>query len=152
MSARRRRVPLKPHVKALVILAALLLFVQLAPCVLASAWVCTVGTLAAAKREGMYATPAEAMQARVRRSWIGVERVEIVRVGPNAFDGSKPHVWFVTAKVWADRRGDGKPIGYRGYDLAGSFFVQVKDGWVDVAEGRFPELLGTLMRFFDYWG
>ena len=144
---------LKTHVKALVILAAVpLLFVQLAPCVLASAWVYTVGTLAAAKREGVYATPAEAMQARVRRSWIDVEEVEIVRAGPNAFDGSKRHVWFVTAKVWADRRGDGKPIGYRGYDLAGSFFVQVKDGWVHVSEGSLPVLLGTLMQLFDYWG
>ena len=144
---------MKTHVKALVILGALaLLFVQLAPCVVASAWVYTVGTLAAAKREGVYATPAEAMQARVRRSWIGVERVEVVRAGPNAFDGSNPHVWFVTAKVWAARRGDGKPIGQKGYDLAGSFYVQVKDGWVHVSEGRIPELLGACMKFFDYWG
>ena len=46
---------MKPPVKALMILAALpLVFVQLAPCVLASAWVYTVGTLAAAKREGFF--------------------------------------------------------------------------------------------------
>ncbi len=144
---------MKTYVKALVILAAFpLMLVQLAPYVVASAWVYTVGTLAAAEREGVYATPAEAMQARVRKSWIGVERVEIVRAGPNAFDGSNPHVWFVTAKVWAAKRGDGKPIGQRGYDLAGSFYVQVKDGWVHISEGNLPELLGVFMQFFDYWG
>jgi hypothetical protein len=81
-----------------------------------------------------------------------VERVEIEYAGPNAFDGSNPHVWFVTAKVWAASRGDGKPMGPRGYGAAGSFFLRQQDGWVHVSEGSFPEFVGLLMRLFNYWG
>jgi len=108
-------------------------------------------TLKAARREGVYATPEEGMRA-LTRSWIGIERVEIDRAGPNAHDGGLPHVWFVTAKVWAARRGDGQPVSARGYDLPGSFFLHVRYGWVHMPEGRFPQLVGWLMDLYGYQG
>ena len=58
---------MEKHRKVLVILVAIpLVLIQFAPYAVASAWVYMVGTLEAAKREGVYATPVDAMQARVR--------------------------------------------------------------------------------------
>jgi hypothetical protein len=142
---RRRRVVL---VLAVIPLA----IVQFAPILVATGWLHMVGTLAAARREGVYATPEDGMRALVMKTWIGVDRVEIERAGPNSFDGDHPDVWFVTARVWAARRGDFTPVGSRGYDSAGSFFLRVRDGWVHVPEGHFPELVGSLMRLFHHSG
>jgi hypothetical protein len=126
--------------------------VQFTPILVVTAWLHMVGTLAAARREGVYATPEDGMHVLVTKTWIGVDRVEIEYAGPNSFDGTHPDVWFVTAKVWAARRGDLTPVGSRGYDSAGSFFLRVHDGWVHVPEGRFPDLVGTLMHLFRYSG
>jgi hypothetical protein len=130
----------------------ILAIVQFAPVITAVAWLHMFVTLEAAKREGVYTTPEDGMRVLVEKSWIGVERVEIEYAGANAHDGSNPHVWFVTARVWAARRGDWKPVSRQGYDLAGSFFLRVQDGWVHVAEGHFPALVGSCMRLFGYWG
>jgi hypothetical protein len=139
--------------KVLLVLAVLpLAIVQYAPILLAVGWLHMLSTLAAARHEGVYATPEDGMRACVTKSWIDMERVEIEYAGPNSFDGSNPHVWFVTARVWAARRADWKPVGPGGYDYAGSFFLHVRDGWVHVPEGHLPELVGTLMRFFHYSG
>lgn len=144
---------MKRRKKFLLIFGVLILaIVQFTPVITAVAWLHMFLTLETAKREGVYATPEDGMRARVEKSWIGVERVEIDYAGPNAHDGSNPHVWFVTAKVWAARRGDGKPVSRQGYDLAGSFFLRVQDGWVHVAEGQLPALVGSCMRLFGYWG
>jgi hypothetical protein len=115
---------------------------------LVTTWLHTTINLEIAKKEGVYATPEDGMRILVTGSWVGVERVEIVYAGTNSFDGSNPHVQFVVAKVWAARRSDGKPVSWRGYDSAGSFFLRVEDGWVHVSEGRFPELIGFGMRLF----
>jgi hypothetical protein len=142
----------KPR-KALLVLAMVpLAIVQFAPILVAMGWFHMLSTLAAARHEGVYATPEDGMRALVTKSWIDVDRVEIEYAGSNAFDGSNPHVWFVTARVWATRRADWKPVSPRGYDSAGSFFLHVQDGWVHVPEGHLPELVGSLMRFFHYSG
>ncbi len=125
-----------------------LMVVQLVLVLLATTWLYTTINLEIAKIEGVYATPEDGMRVRVMRSWIDVERVEIVYAGTNSFDGSNPDVWFVTARVWAARRGDGKAISGRGYDSAGSFFLRTQDGWVHVSEGKFPQFIGYGMRFF----
>ncbi len=139
--------------KGLLIAGALVLAViQFAPILVGALWFHMLLTVEHAKREGVFATPQEGMHARVERSWIGVERVKIESAGPNNLDGSEPHVWFVTAKVWAAKRGDWKPVSGRGYDVAGSFFLRVQDGWVHVPEGQFPELVGLCMRLFGYSG
>ncbi len=135
--------------KLILVPAALILL----PAILvAAAWLNTVVVLELAKLEGIYSTPEDGMRVRVTESWVDIEKVEIVRSGPNAFDGSYPHVWFVGANVWADRRADGKPVSPRGYGSAGSFFLHVQDGWVHVPEGRFPDVIGFFMELFDYWG
>jgi hypothetical protein len=130
--------------------ALLLLGLLFIPILAAGSWLYMVSILAAARREGVYPTAEEAMLARIERAWIDVERVEIERAGPNAWDGSQPHVWFVTARVVAASRADGKPVGSGRHDLAGSFFLHVRDGWVHVPEGLFPELVGSLMDFYGY--
>jgi len=128
-----------------------LAFIQLAGILTAMLWAYTTLNLGVAKREGVYANPEAGMRVRVSEGWVGIERVEITYAGPNSFDGSDPHVWFVTAQVWATRRADWKPIHQRGYDSAGSFFLRVREGWVHVPEGRFPELIGLGMRLFGPW-
>ena len=140
------------HKFGLLGLALLLLVLQFIPIVAAGSWAYMALTLKAARREGVYAAPEDGIRARVEKSWIDVQRVEIDYAGPNARDGSQPHVWFVTAKVWAARRGDGQPVSARGYDLAGSFFLRLQDGWVHVPEGRLPQLVGRLMTLYGYEG
>jgi len=120
------------------------------PILVVGGWLYMASTLALARREGVYATPEDGMLARIERGWLDVERVEIERAGPNARDGSQPHVWFVVARVWAARRGDRTPVGGPGYDLPGSFFVHTRDGWVHVSEGRLPVLVGWLMDRYGY--
>jgi hypothetical protein len=122
--------------------------VQLAAMLAVALWFHTALNLEVAKQKGIYVSPEEGMRTLVSRSWIDVERVEITYAGPNSFDGSHPHVWFVVARVWAARRADGKPVAQRGYDSAGSFFLRVQEGWVHVPEGRFPELIGLGIRLF----
>jgi hypothetical protein len=131
--------------------AFLLLVLQFVPILAAGSWAYMALTLKAARREGVYATPEEGMRT-LTKSWMDIERVEIDRAGRNAHDGSLPHVWFATAKVWAARRGDGQPVSARGYDLPGSFFLHVSDGWVHMAEGQLPQLVGWLMTLYGYQG
>ena len=123
--------------------------VLLVPLCLGVTWGYTTARLEIARWEGVYPTAEAAMLAHVGKSWRGIERVEIEYAGPNSHDGSNPHVWFVMAKVWAARRADWQPVGGRGYDSAGSFFLHVKEGWVHVGEGSFPEYVGWAMKLFD---
>ncbi len=126
-----------------------LVLVRLALIFLAATWFYTNGQLRiAGMRDGVYETPEEGMRALAEESWIDVEKIEIEYAGPNAFDGSNPHVGFVVAKVWAAGRADGKPVGSHGYGSAGSFFLHTKDGWVHVPEGAFPEFVGFGMKLF----
>ena len=144
---------MKPVHKLLLLAGALaLLGLLFIPVLVAGGWLYMSSTLALARREGVYPTPEDGMLARIPRSWIDVERVEIERAGPNARDGSQPHVWFVVARVWATRRSDWTPVGGPGYDLPGSFFLRVSDGWVHVPEGRLPVLVGWLMDRYGYEG
>ena len=132
--------------------AFLLLVLQFVPILAADSWIYMALSLQAARRDGVYATPEDGMRARIEESWIDVQKVQIDWAGPNAHDGSQPHVWFVTARVWAARRGDGQPVSARGYDLPGSFFLHVQDGWVHVPEGQLPQLVGWLMALYGYEG
>jgi hypothetical protein len=132
--------------------AFLLLVLQFVPLLAAGSWLYMTLTVQAARREGIYATPEEGMRSRIERSWRDVQRITIDHAGPNAHDGSQPHVWFVTAKVWAASRGDGRPVSTRGCDLPGSFLLHVRDGWVHLREGQLPQLVGWLMTLYRYQG
>jgi hypothetical protein len=39
-----------------------------------------------------------------------------------------------------------------GYDLPGSFFLHVRDGWVHLGEGQLPQFVGWLMTFYGFQG
>jgi hypothetical protein len=110
-------------------------------------WVYAASQLALAKNDGIYPTVEEAVIAINSKGWGGAKviRIEDVHTGPNHFDGSQPHVWFGGATVHYDRIPQG---GRRDWDLAGSFYIHVRDGWVFVPEGAFPEFVGWVMELY----
>jgi hypothetical protein len=112
----------------------------------------TIAQVEKAKRDGVFTTPTDGMVALIQQNYRNVHKVEIENAGTNSHDGSNPHVWFVAAKVWADARGDGKSIAPGSYDYPGSYFLQVDNGWVHVAEGALPELVGSGMDRFELYG
>lgn len=111
-----------------------------------------IGRIESAKREGVYASPQEGMRAGIVSLYRDIQRIEIDHAGTNSTDGRLPHVWFVTARVYAAARGDGKPIPAGEYDLPGSYFLRVDDGWVHVPEGAFPVVIGRAMQRFGLYG
>jgi len=114
----------------------------------------TTAQLTLARSEGVYPSAEEGMRGLVARGYRNVEQAEIRYAGPNSFDGSQPHVWFVVAEVSAEARSDGSPAGngIRTTEYPGSFFLQTRDGWVHVQEGAFPEFVGFWMRVFGLAG
>ena len=133
----------------LALLVGPLILIQILVMFFAALWSYTSLQLALARaRDGAFNTPEQAMRALVEKSWVNVEEIEIVYAGPNSKQGKSPHVWFVTAKVWAERRPDWKPMPSEGYGGPGSFFLHTKGGWVHVPEGAFPELVGLGMKLF----
>jgi len=114
-------------------------------------WIYTISQIALAKNEGIYPTAEEAVIAINSQAWGGAEvvRLEDVRASPNRRDGSQPHVWFGGATVILDR----VPQGWdRTQFSAGSYFLHVKEGWVHVSEGAFPEFMGWVMEFYGLEG
>jgi hypothetical protein len=132
----------------LLVLAALAYAILIPAC----AYGYTLYQLGLGRQEGVYPSPEEGMRARLEDAYIGIQRIEIDHAGPNAFDGSNPHIWFVTARVWADQRSDGHALHPNGYDYPGSFFLKVHDGWIHRPEGSFPELIGYFMKVFHLEG
>lgn len=112
----------------------------------------SLAQLGGARQKGMYPNAVAGMQALIAQGYRGVQKVEIEYSGPNSFSGRQPHVWFVVAKVWADSRADGRPIHEQGYDLPGSFFLRVNEGWVHLPEDAFPMVIGFFMDLFGLEG
>ncbi len=138
----------------------ILLFVGMGVLLTVSLWVAIWGwgyttlQLRLAEREGVYPSAREGMLDLIERSYRDIQKIELLHTGTNSFDGSRPHVWFVTAKVWAGTRADGSRVGNgsRDYDFPGSFFLHTRKGWVHVPEGAFPELMGFWMAVYDLAG
>jgi hypothetical protein len=121
---------------------------SLVPLFFLFSWFFAISQIELAKSRGIYATPEDAVIALNSQGWGGAQVVEIVGVhaGPNRRDGSQPHVWFGGGTVYLDR----VPEGWnRTHYLAGSFYIHVKDGWVHVPEGAFPEYVGWVMELYD---
>jgi len=118
--------------------------------IILSGWLYTTAQLTVARSKGIYPSPEVGMRGLIAAGYVGIQKIEIVRAGINAFDGSDPHVWYVIAKVWADQRADGNAVGngQKDYDVPGSYFIRVKEGWVHMPEGAFPELIGFWMKVF----
>jgi len=114
-------------------------------------WIYATSHLAMAKSDGVYATVEEAIIANNSQGWGGakVVRVENVHAGPIRYDGSQPHVWFGGSTVYLDR----VPEGWsRSIYSTGSYYIHVREGWVFVAEGAFPEFLGWVMELYGLEG
>jgi len=140
-----------PRRLAILLLSGLLLV----PLFFAGTWIYATGQLTLAKGRGIYATAEEGMRSKLLQQggdFAGERRVEIVGAGPNRHDGGQPHVWFVGARVWSERRPDGKLTAPRGYYSGGSFFLHVQEGWVHVPEGAFPEFIGWAMTLYGLEG
>lgn len=115
-------------------------------------WMYTTIRVESAKAQGIYPSPKEGMLALIQHGYQGIQKVEIDHAGTNSFNGSNPHIWFVTAKVWAVTRSDGTPLHAKGYDWPGSYFLRVENGWVHMPEGAFPEMIGFGMKIFKIYG
>jgi hypothetical protein len=113
-------------------------------------WVYAASQLALAKNDGIYPTVEEAVVGTNSQGFGGAEviRIENVRAGPNRRD-AQPHVWFGGATVYMNR----VPEGYTwDHYLAGSYYIHVREGWVFVGEGAFPEFIGWVMELYNMEG
>ncbi len=149
MNAKRKRLVLP--VTLVVILAAFLC------CAAAPIWY-TYAALNWARSQGIYRTPQEGVIDRAYRGYCGVEKVEIEQATTNSFDGSNPHIWYVIFKVSAKNRAPcdpqhpGQPLLNQTYEGGGNFYLNVKDGWVMMPEGFFPEFIGNWMKVLNLAG
>jgi hypothetical protein len=110
-------------------------------------WVYAASQLALAKNEGIYPTVEEAVIATNSQGFGGAEVVHIENVHASRMD--QPHVWFGGAEVYLDRVPEG---GRRDWYLAGSYYIHVREGWVFVGEGAFPEFIGWVMELYNMEG
>lgn len=143
------------NVKALYIKYSPLLILLILPFTMVGCgWFYTITQLQIARARGIYPSAEAAMRAKIAAGYVGIHQIEITYAGTNSFDGSDPHVWFVSAKVWADKRSDGSSVANltHDYDFPGSFFLHVKEGWVHVPEEALPRLIGFWMKVFGLVG
>jgi hypothetical protein len=121
----------------------------LIPLFFGCSWVYAASQLALAKDAGVYPTVEQAILAR-SQGFGGAEvvRIEEVRAGPNRRD-AQPHVWFGGATIYLDRVPEGHTLDYY---HTGSFYIHVKEGWVFVGEGAFPEFIGWVMELYHMEG
>lgn len=117
-------------------------------------WWYTTSQLSIAGRHGVFPTAEQGMRELVSRGYVGITQVDVVYAGPSSFRGANPHVWYVIAEVRATSRigGSGMGRGNDNCDAPGSFFLNVRDGWVPVPEGAFPELVGFWMKVYGLAG
>jgi len=123
----------------------------LIPAFFLCSWIYATSQLALAKNEGIYSTVEEAVIIKNSQGWGGAEviKLEDVRASVNQHDGSQPHVWFGGARVYLDR----VPQGWdRTEYSSGSYFLHVREGWVHIPEGAFPEFIGWVMELYGLEG
>ncbi len=125
--------------------------VSLIPLFFVSIWLYATSQIALAKHEGVYPSAEEAVVSRLSQGWGGAEVVKLegVRASINQHDGSQPHVWFGGARVYYDRIPFGRK---RAISEAGSYYIQVEDGWVHMSEGAFPGFIGWVMELYGLEG
>lgn len=128
------------------VLLAVFLFVAFNLFVAACSINYTLDALKWTRREGLYASPQEGIEARAARYFRGLQRIEYEYYGTNSFDGSDPHVWYVIYTIYADSLVNGSPLYHGGYQRAGSFYLHTRDGWVQMPEGMFPTFIGFWMK------
>jgi hypothetical protein len=126
--------------------------VALIPLFFACSWVYAASQLTLAKNAGVYPTVEQAIIANNSHGFGGAEvvRIENVRAGPNRPD-AQPHVWFGYATVYLDKVPQGYNSDHDHY-LSGNYYIHVKEGWVYVGEGAFPEFIGWVMELYNMEG
>ena len=118
----------------------------------------TYSALRWARNRGVYETPQIGTVARANENYCEIDQVEIQHASTNSFDGSKPHIWYVIYRVYAKNRApcdaekQGSDLYHGTYENAGNFWLNVKEGWVFVPEGMFPEVIGTWMKVLGLAG
>ncbi|MBN2500639.1 MAG: hypothetical protein JXB38_07685 [Anaerolineales bacterium] len=127
------------------------MLIALVPIFFLCSWIYAGSQLMLAKHEGIYPSAREGMIEKNSQGWGGAEvvSVEVVSARVNQHDGGQPHVWYVIADITLDR----VPEGWdRSAYSGGSYFVHVKDGWVHLAEGTFPDFIGWVMQLYNMEG
>jgi len=91
----------------------------------------------------MYATPEEGTRAVAEAHYVGLRDLEIVHAGyePCALG----NLYFAEARVQAQSRSDGQSVKDGG-DNPGWFFLRRGEGWVFVAEERWPWFIALGQR------
>ncbi len=127
--------------------------VALVPLFFVCSWVYAASQLALAKNAGVYPTVEEAIIGNNSQGWGDAEvvRIEDVRAGPNRGGGVQPHVWFGSATIYLDKAPQGYDQDHDHY-MSGSYYIHVKEGWVFVGEGAFPEFIGWVMELYNMEG
>lgn len=121
---------------------------------IAWSWYFTTSRLNASARSfGIFPSPIEAMMTEIRYGWVGIQEAWIRSAEPETALGGGPHVWFVTACVWAESRADGSTVGSatHDFDFPGGYYVETKDGWVPMSEGS-ALFVGFWMKVFGLAG
>jgi hypothetical protein len=125
--------------------------------------------LNAARSFGVFPSPSEGMLTLIRSDYVGIQEARVVHAVQETALGGGPHVWFVSACVWADSRADGsslvsewKGLNYPGnpfadpdwhnFDFPGSYFVDTQEGWVLMPETSLPLFVGFGMSVFGLAG
>ena len=122
---------------------------------IATNWLYTTIVVQRAIEKGVYPSPEAGMIENSYAYYAEIEKMEIMYSGPNSFDGSQPHVWYVIAHIYGAVKKDGQPEKtYYGkaYIVPGGYYVHTKEGWVQMPEGFFPEYLGFWMQVFGLAG
>ena len=131
--------------RSLIAVGSLILFVVLS-------WAYTNIQLNIARGKGIYNSPEQGMRMILSKYYSTDQEVKILYAGPNSRNGGSPQVWYVIAEVRATARADGTALGANGCEAPGSFFLQTKEGWVQVSEGALPGFVNFWMKVFGKAG
>jgi len=120
-------------------------------------WSCsfTTSRLNDAQSKGVFHSPSEGMLTLVQSEYVGIQEARIVGAEQEIFPlGGGPHVWFVTACVWAESRADGSSVGSptHDFDYPGDYFLDTHEGWVMMPENSLPLFVGFWMPIFGLAG
>jgi hypothetical protein len=117
-----------------------------------------IAALANARSKGVFLTPQEGVAAIASRWYCGFERVEFEHEPTDTFDKSNPHIYYVIYRVYAknlppcDPTHPGPALHYGTYERGGNYYLNMRDGWVMMGEGYFPEYVGAWMKVFGLAG
>ncbi len=118
-----------------------------------SSWIYTSVQLTRASSRGVYPSVEVGMRSLAYKYYQGISQFEILYAGPN--DGNaedKSHIWYGISRVHAASYANGTTLGHGNCDAPGTFFLQTKEGWVQVGESAFPGFIGGWMKVFGMAG